>query len=388
MVMHDSVPRLFVTLIGDVKRERFAQVKYGYFLNVLEKSFPVVICDATLRGLPRLINALQVFSPNLTRWKERFYQNIPAFQLRSQKVARALRQLAGKIDVIIQIGVLCDAQFDSHIPSLIYTDYTSQLASRKPGLGRSPHTTADFQKWRAMEKQAFQRSSFVCTRGEFIRQSVIADYAIAENKVKTIGGGVNFGDLPILKEKSGSTVPTVLFIGKDFYRKGGDILLKSFHQVRKHIPDARLIMVTEGIPAGRYDLTGVQIIAPTWDRMVIRSLYEQADCFVLLSRLETWGDVLLEAMSYGLPCIGVTGEAMGEIIEHEKTGFVIPPEDIVAISQAIVQLLENRALRQQYGKAARQRIESDFTWDQVVKRLSPFIKSTTYSLSVPTRRSV
>jgi glycosyltransferase involved in cell wall biosynthesis len=375
--MYSSAPHLFVTLIGDVSHEPFAEVKYGFFLKALERKFPLVICDATLRGLPRFLNAIQVFSPDRRLWKERFYQNIPSFHLRSQKVAAALRQQAGKVDAILQIGVLYDACWAKpDIPSIIYTDYTSHLSSHKPKSGRSPHKKNDILKWLALEKQAFHRSAHICTRGQFVSKSITEDYNIPANKVTAIGGGVNFGNLPNLKTKSNSSEPTALFIGKDFYRKGGDLLLKAFSRVRQTIPNAHLVMVTEGLPSQGFDLSGVQIVNPTWDRAIIQGLYEKADCFVLPSRLETWGDVLLEAMSFALPCIGISGEAMGEIIQNGITGLVTPPEDIIALANALIQIMSNREQRERMGIAARQRIESVYTWDQVVKRLVPIIEST------------
>ena len=98
-------------------------------------------------------------------------------------------------------------------------------------------------------------------------------------------------------------------------------------------------MLTEGNIPDHLPLDGVEIIPPTWDRTIIANLYRRAHCFVLPSRLETWGDVFLEAMSYSLPCIGVDDEAMREVIDHQKTGLVVPPENTEALAQALVQPL-------------------------------------------------
>jgi glycosyltransferase involved in cell wall biosynthesis len=378
--MAKSTPRLFVALIGDIDTEPSAEVKYGHFLRALESHFSLNLCDATLRGIPRLINAIQVFSPNIALWKERFYQNVPSFQVRSKKVAAALRRQAGSVDAVLQIGVLYDALWeDGSIPGIIYTDYTSTLASRKPELGRSPHNSRDLEKWLAMEKRAYQRAAHICTRGEYVRQSVIDDYGIPESKVTAIGGGVNFDSLPDISAKEPSSVPTALFIGKDFYRKGGDILLRAFEKVRETIPNARLIMVSEGFSKDGHNFNGVELVQPTWDRKKIQELYTKADCFVLPSRLETWGDVILEAMSFGLPCIGVCGEAMSEIIVDGKTGLVIPPENQEALSNALIQLLSNRETRETFGNLARKRIEDMYTWKRVAEKFVSVFKFTIHS---------
>ncbi|TLM77142.1 MAG: glycosyltransferase family 4 protein, partial [Actinobacteria bacterium] len=317
-------PHLFVTLIGDVDNEPFARVKYGHLLDALRRSFAVDACDATLRGLPRLFNALLAFAPQRRRWKERFYQNLPAFELRSAGVARALLKRAGAVDLVLQIGVLYDACRGT-IPAVIYTDYTAVLAGRRPELGRSPLTPDERRRWIALEGAAFQRAAHVCTRSEFVRASLVDDYGIPPDRVTAVGGGVNLAPLPVLVPRPANAAPTALFIGKDFYRKGGDLLLSAFAEVRRQLPRAQLLMLTEGPIPADLDLGGVEIIPPTWDRTLIQSLYRRADCFVLPSRLETWGDVLLEAMAFGLPCIGVTGEGMGELIADQHTGLLVPP---------------------------------------------------------------
>lgn len=369
-------PRLFIAMIGDISTEPFSRVKYGFFIKALEKRFSIVICDATLRGFPRFITALSAFQPNKKLWKERFYQNSLAFKMRSKKVATQLLKNATQVDVILQIGVLLDAHWTSkHIPSIIYTDYTTRLSSQKPELGRSPQKGKELARLYDLEKKAFFRSNHICTRGKFLCESIAQDYAVPADWITPIGGGLNFDSLPLLQERTDFSHPTALFIGKDFYRKGGDLLLDAFKNVRVLLPDARLIMVTEGMPVNKFDLTGVEIIKPTWDREMIKVLYLKADCFVLPSRLETWGDVFLEAMAYGLPCIGVNGDAMNEIIRDHKTGLIIPPGDVNSLSDALVFILSNREQRTKYGIAARLEVENHFTWDHVVSRLYPIIES-------------
>jgi len=127
------------------------------------------------------------------------------------------------------------------------------------------------------------------------------------------------------------------------------------------------------VPAG-LPLDGVEVVAPTYDREFIANLYRRADIFILPSRLETWGDVLLEAMAFGLPCVGVSGEAMDEIIENGKTGFVVPPENVEALSGAIGQLIGDKSLRVGMSRAARRRVEEIFTWDHVVERMFPLMR--------------
>jgi glycosyltransferase involved in cell wall biosynthesis len=131
---------------------------------------------------------------------------------------------------------------------------------------------------------------------------------------------------------------------------------------------ARLCVVTgDPIPAS-LPLDSVEIHPATWDPAFIIDAYRSADFFVLPSYLETWGNVLLEAMAFGLPCIGVEGDAMSEIIA-EQTGFIIPANNPPALAEAMLQLFEKQQLRNQMGAFARQRIETTFTWNQVAAQI-------------------
>jgi glycosyltransferase involved in cell wall biosynthesis len=375
-MMVNRRPQVAGVVIGDIFREPNAQVKYGFFFEAVKQQFPLVdIYDATLRGPARLFNAVRSFHPNRSYWRERFYKNIWAFQTRSRLVAAHLRSLGDQVDVVLQVGVLFDACWGCMgIPNVIYTDYTAHLSAQKQEHGRSPFTQRQREQWIELERQAFRRAAHICTRSQFVRASIIADYGIDSDRVSVIGGGANFAKLPTPEmHKKGR--PTVLFIGKDLYRKGGDLLLKAFARARLQAPQARLLLVTEDSVDDCLPLDGVEVIRATWNRSVIEALYRRADLFVLPSRLETWGDVLLEAMAYELPCIGVAGEAMEEIIQDGATGLIVPSNDVGALTAALSRLLTDEPLRQRWGQAARQRLEIKYTWPRVVEQIAPIIEA-------------
>ncbi len=351
-------------------------MKYGYFFAALGQHLPLInVYDASLQGFYRYLNALLTFSPDPKQWRERFYKNVRAFRLRSLQVSRHIARQRGQVDVILQVGVLFNAhQHAWDPPNVIYTDYTAQLAARIPGAGRSPFSPQQRQAWLALERNTFLQASHICTRSEMVRDSIIHDYAIAPETITVVGGGINFAPLPQPVEHRPTETPTALFIGKELYRKGGDLLLEAFAQARQVVPGARLILLTSGPIPAHLPQQGVEIVRPTWDRQVIASLYQKADLFVLPSRLETWGDVLLEAMSFGLPCIGVTGQAMTEIITHGSTGLIVPPKDETPLVEALICLFTNTELRQQWGQRARAQAEAHYKWEDVAARIGACIQ--------------
>lgn len=364
-----SSPRILLALVGDIQNDAHARTKYGLFADeLIRQCGEVVSCDMTLRGIPRVFNALQILRPNLQIWRERFWKNIPAFKTRSRMVAEQVRRQHPGL--ILQVGVTFDAtRYQNDVPVFIYTDYTAALSARHPETTRSPFTVKELQNWLMLEEEAYRRANHIFVRSHFVQTSLMRDYGIMAEKISVIGGGVNFTTLPIVNANTVTAEPLVLFIGKEFIRKGGDLLLQAFAIARQEVPAARLRIVTsEDIPA-HLPLSGVEILPASWNRDTIYSHYSAADLFVLPSRLETWGDVLLEAMAFGLPCIGVESDAMSEIISAGESGLLAPVGDVSALSSALLMLLNNPELRTRMGGAGRQRIETNFTWERVVMQI-------------------
>ena len=83
---------------------------------------------------------------------------------------------------------------------------------------------------------------------------------------------------------------------------------------------------------------------------------------------ELLGQTLLEGMACGIPAICTRVGAMPEVVEDGVTGFVVPPNDPIALREKILWLKENPTVARQMGDAARQRVLEHFTWDHVVDR--------------------
>ncbi len=76
---------------------------------------------------------------------------------------------------------------------------------------------------------------------------------------------------------------------------------------------------------------------------------------------ESFGRVIVEGMAAGLPVVGVNGGGVGEIVVHDQTGILVPPDDHVAMARAIEQLARDPALRARYGAAGRKRAEDTYS---------------------------
>jgi len=359
---------------GDMQQEPMTQVKYGQLVQALHQHLTLNgVFDTSLKGLSRFALALATWCPEQRIWRERYLKHPKSFEMRSLRVSRWLRKQDA--DAVTQLGVLFDSRFaQDKLPNVIYTDYTSQLSAQNLDGNRSPYKGKLLNNWLSLEKQAYENAAHVCVRSHTVRKSLIEDYYLPPEKISVIGGGANFDALPNAVTRPIGGPPRVLFIGLDFYRKGGDLVLKAFADVRKHVPQSRLTMITRLPKKHDFPLTNVDIISSEFNRELICRQFPLADIFILPSRLETWGDVILEAMAYGIACIGVTGQPMEEIIRHGKTGLLTDPENPHSLYQAMLELLSDRTYCRRMGIEGRRHLEKEFTWPIVARRLSKIIE--------------
>jgi glycosyltransferase involved in cell wall biosynthesis len=91
--------------------------------------------------------------------------------------------------------------------------------------------------------------------------------------------------------------------------------------------------------------------------------YRRASLFVFPSRHEGMPNALLEAMASGLPVIASRIAGNEELVVHDETGLLVPPDDPEALREEMRRLLVNESARERMGRAARRRVETDFRWE-------------------------
>ena len=154
--------------------------------------------------------------------------------------------------------------------------------------------------------------------------------------------------------------------------KGFDLLLHAVHQLRARFPNTELILVGDGPRRGFLEQEAARL--GIQDRVHFVGAMEDVrvpltlmDVFVFASRWpEAFGLSLIEAMAVGRPVVATRRGAVPEIIEHGRHGWLVPPEDPVALADAISRLLQDPALAAELGRRARQRVREKFHVDRMV----------------------
>jgi len=107
----------------------------------------------------------------------------------------------------------------------------------------------------------------------------------------------------------------------------------------------------------------------------LKQKLKQAHVLIVPSSYEGFGIVYLEGMAFGLPAIGTTAGAASEIIEHEKTGYLIEPNDSASLATFISQLASDRSLLAKLSLNARARYTQQPAWIQTASDIRIFLQN-------------
>jgi glycosyltransferase involved in cell wall biosynthesis len=109
----------------------------------------------------------------------------------------------------------------------------------------------------------------------------------------------------------------------------------------------------------------------------LKILYEKCDIFVLPSMEEGFGMVLVEAQLCGKPVVGVKSGGILDIIEHEKTGLLVEPEDSQSLASAIEKLLTDEDFAEKLADAGYRSAQEKFSSETITRK---YIEVLTMSL--------
>lgn len=148
-------------------------------------------------------------------------------------------------------------------------------------------------------------------------------------------------------------------------RKGINHLISAFHQVADCYPQACLRIVGDGKERSHLQeqiaLLGLDSrVSLLGNQTDVPRLMNQFDIFVLPSLWEPFGLVIAEAMACGKPVVATNVGGIPEIVEHKRTGILVPPAEVSPLAEALALLLGNDILREEFGSAGRKRFLERF----------------------------
>jgi 1,4-alpha-glucan branching enzyme len=167
-----------------------------------------------------------------------------------------------------------------------------------------------------------------------------------------------------------------LYLGNLTERKRVEDLIWATARLRQLHPDVKLVVAGDGelrqtleTLARRERLSGTVIFMGRVPDKALPSLYALADVFVLPSREEGLGVVLLEAMASGKPVVASRTSGILSVIDDQRTGLLFEPGNIDDLVAKVRLLVQNRDLRSMLGQTARMEAVGRFAEQAQVQKL-------------------
>ncbi|MGC8659447.1 MAG: glycosyltransferase [Desulfomonilaceae bacterium] len=230
--------------------------------------------------------------------------------------------------------------------------------------------------WRARKEQQFESilwrfcDKLICN-AKCTREYVIKRHGVEPKRVAYVPNGVDT-DFFTPDGSCRDPQPTVVFVGRFVKAKDPITLIAAFSHLRKIIENVRLIMIGQGYldstirsKISAYGLSGdVDLVPGTID---VRPFLRRSWLLVLSSVLEGVPQVMLEAMSCGLPVVATAVDGIPEVVQHGVNGLLVQPRSPEQLAKSMADLLSDDETRTSMGRRARETVVENYSIKQVIK---------------------
>lgn len=286
-------------------------------------------------------------------------------------VGRNLRKHdLSKYDLLFSIGSTEIANLDTTVPIVHLTDATfAQMVGYYDGfdMGEKRNRHAN-----EIQRKAYEVSTQIIFASAWAARSAMNDYHVPEEKINVVRFGANQDVPDRLPERQGDGTLRMLFVGKEWVRKGGSIAVDALTSLQDRGIDAELVMVGCDAPRSVPNMKGLTIIPYVED---VSTYFREADIFILPTRAECAGIVFCEASAYGLPSFTTATGGVPDYVEDGVTGRLLPPdargEDF---ADAIAELWSDPETMKEMRLNARRRYEEELNWDVWMKHFEEIVE--------------
>lgn len=226
-------------------------------------------------------------------------------------------------------------------------------------------------KWKAMEYLASDFHKFVV-----LTQGNTNEWSTLEN-MEVISNPLSFYP----ENSSALDQKKVIVVGRQAYQKGYDLLLSAWKKVVKQQPDWKLEIYGKKDESQKLEsladalgiTENVSFLNPEKN---IEQKYLESSIYVMSSRFEGFGMVLIESMACGVPCVSFDcNYGPSDIIQNGIDGYVVENGNVEALARTIVSLIEDETMRKTMGAKAKQNVQRYLPevivkqWDELFKAL-------------------
>jgi len=369
--MQPNELKILVMCDGDPTADGLFSGAAKYLTNALDR-LGVLLAKGDVSGAPGFWGGHNIATRIARRmdafhWEARSRWSTESF---ARKTYAADRFATQHVDANACLMFGTTYQPASKCPSYCYLDATVRQVRKARGWEFQHFDETFANTIQAYQQSVFDRCSCVFTFSEWAARSVVDDYGIESDRVMAVGGGSNFSIPPL--DHGPYDAQRILFVGKDFERKGGPLIVEAFRRVRQILPNAKLVIA--GCDPGIRD-AGIEIVGfvgkdTAIGEQQLLELYRDASLMCLMSSFEPFGLVVIEAGLSGVPCVTPDLFAFPETVLDGETGRRLRTYEAAELAEVLLELLQNPSLLKSMGAAAHDYMRGRFEWDTVAKTVA------------------
>lgn len=299
----------------------------------------------------------------------------------AQQISSKLSRI--KPDIVFSPGTIPIAYLECKQPIVFWTDCTfSGMIDFYPEFSNLSQET--IKNGNVVESLALNRCSLAIYSSDWAAQTAIHDYQISPEKVKVVPFGANIeckrndSDIRTIVKSRPTNKCQLLFMGVNWYRKGGDIALKVAQELNKKGLETELTIVgclsqvDEPLPKF-VKYMGFISKATQEGQNKINNLLAKSHFLILPSRAECYGIVFCEANSFGVPCLSTNVGGITTVIKDDVNGKTFSTNaSIVEYCRYIYDLFEDYSRYKELALSSFSEYQTRLNWSvagQAVKKL-------------------
>jgi D-inositol-3-phosphate glycosyltransferase len=245
------------------------------------------------------------------------------------------------------------------------------------------------------ELKAMQLADRVVAATPAEERQLVSLYQLGLEKIKVIPPGVDtchFYPIPDDEAKSVIGIPSeaqmILFVGRIEPLKGIDTLIRAIAVMREYCEAARCqyyLSIIGGDPNGGPDNTDSEmyrlktlchelglddmvVFLGKRDQTTLPYYYSAAEVLVMPSYYESFGMVALEAMACGTPVVASHTGGLAYLVQNGYTGFTVPGGDVPALADRLIQIINDKPLRNKFGEQAADYAKA-YAWSKIAEKI-------------------
>jgi L-malate glycosyltransferase len=244
------------------------------------------------------------------------------------------------------------------------------LAGVPVRIGSRRELNPDKTRWQIRAQRTAYRCAARVVANSRAAGQMLQQEGLAPESIAVIPNGVDLG--AYIDRTPSAQIQRIVTVANLRPEKGHETLIASAAALVRSYPHLRFQIVGEGprkhelqdLAAARGVSQHVEFLGHSDD---VPSVLAAADVFVLPSRSEAFPNSVIEAMAAGLPVIASAVGGLLDLIDHDRTGLLVPPSDAEALTHALRFLIENPTHAAAIGATARMEIRQRYSFERMVR---------------------